>query len=117
MTVSGELDGPGSPESDLRQQTERELSRVVDRLGTMPLHRAATATDAAMQAAEILVVEGRRLGVPIPDDALIPPLQPHGLAAMIAVLGRDCLDAARASRSADLCPVRDALVSLRRSLP
>lgn len=111
-------DATGQPtDADVSADCARELSRVVDRLGSMPLNRAGTATDTVMAIAEVLLAEGRRLGVPVPDDAALVPVQPQGLAALIAVLGRDCLEAARASRDADLGPVRDALVSLRRALP
>lgn len=98
-------------------EVERELSRVVDRLTSMPLSRAASAADDCRLAAELIAARTRALGAPIPDDAALPTLGPSGLGAMIAVLGRDYLDAARASSEPDLDPVLDALVALRRALP
>lgn len=100
---------------DLRADTERELQRVVDRLTTMPLARAESASVDVHRCAEVLVAQGRALEVPIPADASLPFLGPQGLGPLIAVLGRDCLDAARAP--SDLEQVLDALVRLRRALP
>jgi len=100
---------------DLRHETERELNRVVDRLNSMALPKADSAREDVQECAEALVAEGRRLGVPIPPDAVLPDLAAQGFGAMIAVLGRDCLAAAR--EDATLAPVHSALVALRRALP
>jgi hypothetical protein len=96
---------------------ERELTRVVDRLTTMPLTRAATAREPVRAAAEQLVSLTRRLGGDVPTEAPLPDLAPHALGSLIAVLGRDLLDAARESSQPDLEPALDTLVALRRSLP
>jgi hypothetical protein len=98
-------------------ELERELDRVVDRLTTMPLSKAGQATQPCREAAEVLVAQTRTLTAEIPVDAVVPDLGPQGLGAMIAVLGHDYLDAARASSEPDLDPVLDALVALRRALP
>lgn len=100
---------------ELRVDTDRELRRVVDRLASMPLVRAEGAAPDVRDCAEALVVQGRLLGVPIPPDAALPDLQPQGFAALIAILGRDCL--AAAGRDGDLTAVLAALVTLRRALP
>lgn len=98
-----------------RHDVERELNRVVDRLGSMPLSRAEAAAPQVMSCADTLVQASRALGVPIPDDARVPEVGPTALGAMIAVLGRDALEAARAP--SDLSALLDALTALRRSLP
>lgn len=98
-----------------RDDVERELERVVDRLNSMPLTKVALAAAEVQSCAETLVQEGRELGVPIPADAVLPALQPQGFGSMIAVLGDDCLRAA--ASDADLTGVLEALVALRRSLP
>lgn len=98
-----------------RDDVERELQRVVDRLNSMPLARVATASADVQACAEILVQRGRDLGVPIPAEAQLPSLEPQGFGSMIAVLGDDCLRAA--APDTDLTGVLDALVALRRSLP
>ncbi len=109
-------DVPNSaPAEQLRDATERELRRVVDRLMSMPLARAAAAADDVRACADVLVLEGRRLGVPVPASATVPVLAPQGFGPLIAVLGSDCL--AAAGPRDDLQPVLDALVQLRRSLP
>lgn len=99
------------------QEVERELGRVVDRLTSMPLNRAATATDDCQRAAEEILEQTRRIDPAIPADARLPRLQPQGLGAMLAVVGNDWLNAARASSDPDVDPVLDALVRLRRALP
>lgn len=101
---------------DLRE-LERELTRVVDRLNSMPLARAEGAAAGCRDAALVLVEQTKLLTDEIPADAALPSLGPQGLGAMLAVLGKDYLDAARASTQRDVSPVVDALASLRRSLP
>ena len=98
-----------------REECERELRRVVDRLNSMPLTRAASASADVRRCAVTLVELGRTWGVPVPADAILPDLEPQGLGSMIAVLARDCLDAA--GRDTDLQPMLTALVALRRALP
>ena len=104
-------------QSDSVHEIELELRRVVDRLNSMPLDRAATATADCQRTAEILLAQTRLLTDDIPADAQIPTLGPSGLGALIAVLGRDYLNAARTADAKDLTPVLDALVALRRALP
>jgi hypothetical protein len=99
------------------EDVERELTRVVDRLTTMPLARAATAREPVQAAAEQFVHLTRRLGGGVPADATLPDLAPQGLGALIAVLGRDLLDAAQENAQPDLDAALDVLVALRRSLP
>lgn len=98
-----------------REECERELRRIVDRLNSMPLTRAATAATEVHQSAAELVRLGRLWGVPMPAEATLPTLEPQGFGSMLAVLGRDCLDAAGADT--DLAPLLATLVSLRRALP
>ncbi len=99
------------------EAVDRELQRVVDRLNSMPLAKAATASDDVRVAAEVLLEQLRRLDPAVPPDATLPDLGPQGLGAMIAVLGQDWQDAARASSDPDTGTVLDALVELRRALP
>lgn len=96
---------------------ERELDRVVDRLMSMPLAKASTATPDVMAAAEALLDHCRQLDPEVPADATLPSLAPQGLGPLIAVLGTDWLAAARTSPAPDSEAVLDVLVRLRRSLP
>ncbi len=98
-------------------EVERELGRIVDRLNSMPLTRVAASADAVHDTAQFLVAQTRLLSDSIPPDAALPRLAPQGLGAMIGVLGRDYVEAARASSEPDLDPVLNALVELRRALP
>ena len=97
-------------------EVERELQRVVDRLTSMPLAKAVQSQQACLTAGEVLLRETRRIDPDVPD-APLPTLGPQGLGAMIAVLGRDYLAAARHHEAVDDAPVVEALVALRRSLP
>lgn len=101
---------------DLRE-LESELTRVVDRLTSMPLARAERATEDCRRAALVIVDQTRALSDEIPADAVLPDLGPQGLGAMLAVLGNDYLDAVRRVPHADVSVVTAALVSLRRALP
>lgn len=113
MTASDSSDlAPAGPR---RSDVERELHRVVDRLMSMPLTRAASAAEDVRVCAESLVLEGRRLGIPVPASATVPALDAQGFGPMIAVLGTDCLEAA--GPQDDLRDMLDALVRLRRALP
>lgn len=96
---------------------ERELGRVVDRLTSMPLAKAAGAAADCRRAALEIVEQTRILTDEIPPDATVPELGPQGLGAMLAVLGTDYLDAARRTPHADVSAVTAALVDLRRALP
>ena len=104
-------------DSDDLRELERELHRVVDRLISMPLTRAAgTAADCRRAALEI-VEQTRILTDEIPAGAAVPELGPQGLGAMLAVLGTDYLEAARRTPHPDVSVVTAALVDLRRALP
>ena len=98
-------------------EVERELERIVDRLNSMPLAKAGTASDDVHTTATLLLQQTRRISGSVPPAVELPRLAPQGLGAMLAVTGRDYLDAARASSDPDVSPVLDALVSLRRALP
>ena len=105
-----------SQPEDLRE-LERELDRVVDRLSSMPLTRAQGTTADCRRAALVIVEQTRALTDEIPADAVLPDLGPHGLGALLSVLGSDYLAAARRSPGADVTAVIAALVELRRALP
>jgi hypothetical protein len=102
---------------DGEDEVKRELQRVVDRLSSLPLAKTELAADDTMVAAQVLVDQTRLLTGEVPAEAQPPRLGSHGLGAMLAVLGREYLHAARASRDSDPAPVLDALVTLRRALP
>ena len=96
---------------------DTELERVVDRLNGMPLYRAATATDACYEMSEERLSRTRELDSTVPADAALPRLEPHGLGALLGVIGRDYAQAAKAAPLSDVRPVTDRLIELRRSLP
>ena len=98
-------------------EVERELDRVVDRLTSMPLARAAASTPDVERAAATLLALTRAIHPDVPANAALPHLAPSGLGAMIGVLGHDWLRAAAADPEADADAVLDALVDLRRRLP
>lgn len=95
---------------------EVELRRVVDRLDTMPLPRAESAAAGCRATAQFIVDRTRALSDEIPDGARVPAIGAHGLGSMLAVVGRDYLTAVSSQPGADITPVLDALVALRRAL-
>lgn len=103
-------------DDDLRV-LDTELTRVVDRLNAMPLARAATAWETCYAAAELILDSTRALTDDIPSGAVLPRLAPQGLGSLIAVLGHDYGEAAKAAPPADVSPVVGRLIDLRRSLP
>lgn len=106
-------------------ELETELRRIVDRLTSMPLARATSVAESCRELGEFLVAQTRLLTDEIPETARVPSLRPQGLGAMIAVLGRDYLAAARAAVDAgpdadgdvDVTVVLQRLTNMRRSLP
>lgn len=103
-------------EDELRS-LDVELDRVVDRLNSMPLARAAAVSVECYALAENLLAGIRELTDHIPSGAQLPDLGAQGLGSLIAVLGHDYLDAAKAAPRSDVRPVVDGLIGLRRSLP
>jgi hypothetical protein len=96
---------------------ETELRRIVDRLTSIPLSRAESVAAPCRELGEFLVAQTRTLIDDIPVDATVPALGPQGLGAMIAVLGRDYLEAAKTADDPDIQPVLERLTAMRRSLP
>jgi len=98
-----------------KAEVEREIRRICDRLGTIRLDRLDSVAHDCRGTARLLVEHTRRCDPTIPSDAQVPALATNGLAAMIALLGRDYLDVA--DRDPDIAIVLDHLVRLRRALP
>lgn len=107
-------------DDDRFRDIEVELKRVADRLNSMPLARAGSAAPSCRAVAEVVVARTRELTDDIPPDATLPDLGPQGLGALLTVVGRDFLAAARGSRGdvdEGLQQVLEALIELRRALP
>ena len=103
-------------EEELRE-LELELTRVVDRLNSMPLARVGSAGEECYAVAGLILAETRQLTYGIPADARLPRLDPQGFCALIAVVGEDYEKAVKAAPLSDVSPVLDRLIELRRSLP
>ncbi len=99
------------------QDVQVELDRVVDRLDTMPIGRAESASGACFDAAALIVARTRELGHDVPTDAVLPRLGPQALGSMLAVLGRDYAQAASRVPGTDVTEVLEILTALRRGLP
>jgi hypothetical protein len=95
---------------------EVELHRVTDRLNSMPISRAETVVNQCHAIAELIVDGTRVLTDELPSDAVVPIVGVSALGSQLAVVGADFVQAARTT-GADVGPVLDALIDLRRSLP
>jgi len=102
---------------DELRSLDLELDRVVDRLNSMPLSRAASASAECHALADAMLARTRGLADEIPSRATLPYLDAQGLGSLIAVIGQDYLNAAKAAPQSDVRPVVDGLIELRRSLP
>lgn len=96
---------------------ETELRRVVDRLTSMPLAKAEQSLDMTHHAAALILEQTRLIDPMIPAGATVPRVSVSAAGAQLAVLGNDYLEAVRGMPNAQVTPVLDELVSLRRSLP
>lgn len=103
-------------EQDLRD-LDTELTRVVDRLNSMPLTRAVATSNDCYAVTELMLELTRSLTDQIPVDATLPRLEAHGLGSLTAVVGRDYEEAVKAAPQSVVRPVVDRLIELRRSLP
>ncbi len=99
----------------VREDVERELRRVVDRLTTIAVNRLPDCAPACFATAGVLVAHTRAVDPDVPPDAVVPVLAPQGLGSMIAVLGRDYLAVVDDDPAAE--EVLASLVGLRRALP
>ena len=100
-------------------EVQRELTRTVDRLTSMPLNRLPAHAARSHACCEFILAQTRAIDPEQPSDPRLPLLEPSGLGWQLAVIGGDFLDAARASRTpvdSECQRVRDALVELRREL-
>jgi len=94
----------------VREDIARELERIVDRLGSMPLTRAIGCEEVVHStAAAIVDLTGEH------PSAALPHLQVHALGSMVAVVGRDYLNIPENDERDQ--QVLDLLIALRRALP
>jgi len=95
---------------EIRDDLARELQRVVDRLGSMPLTRANGCEEVVHStAAAIVDLSGEH------PSAALPHLQVHALGSLVAVVGRDYLNIPENDERDQ--QVLDLLIALRRALP
>ncbi|MEI8260528.1 MAG: hypothetical protein WCG77_03375 [Actinomycetes bacterium] len=94
----------------VREDIARELERIVDRLGSMPLTRAIGCEEVVHStAAAIVDLTGEH------PSAALPHLQVHALGSLVAVVGRDYLNIPENDERDQ--QVLDLLIALRRALP
>ena len=97
-----------------REQLERELERLANRLETMPASRIhEDVIDRVHATAEQIVAltQGRDR----PDTAVLPRVEASALAAQLTVVVRDYWETTTAA--SDDAAVAQYLIDLRRSLP
>jgi hypothetical protein len=92
---------------------DRELTRIVDRLRTMPLTRLEAIQPQVHDLARTLVALARDFGDPAP--APLPEFSARASADVVLVLGRDVR--ACATTDAQLAAAAACLTEARRALP
>lgn len=97
-----------------REQLERELERLANRLETMPASRIdQDVIDRVHATAERIVALTQ--GTNRPDTAILPRVEASALAAQLTVVVRDYQETTTAA--SDDATVAQYLIDLRRSLP
>ena len=97
-----------------REQLERELERLANRLETMPASRIdRDVIDRVHVTAEQIVALTQ--GTDRPDTAVLPPVEASALAAQLTVVVRDYWETTTAA--SDDAAVAQFLIDLGRSLP
>ena len=97
-----------------REQLERELERLANRLETMPASRIdRDVIDRVHATAEQIVALAH--GTDRPDTAVLPRVEASALAAQLTVVVRDYWETTTAA--SDDAAVAQYLIDLRRSLP
>ena len=98
-----------------REQLERELERLANRLETMPASRIdRDVIDRVHATAEQIVALTQ--GTDRPDTVVLPPVEASALAAQLTVVVRDYWETTTAAASDDAA-VAQYLIDLGRSLP
>ncbi|MGA0184499.1 MAG: hypothetical protein ACO3LL_07160 [Candidatus Nanopelagicales bacterium] len=97
-----------------REQLERELERLANRLETMPASRIdQDVIDRVHATAQRIVALTQ--GTNRPDTAILPRVEASALAAQLTVVVRDYQETTTAA--SDDAAVAQYLIDLRRSLP
>ena len=97
-----------------REQLERELERLANRLETMPASRIdRDVIDRVHATAEQIVALTQ--GTDRPDTVVLPPVEASALAAQLTVVVRDYWETTTAA--SDDAAVAQYLIDLRKSLP
>ena len=97
-----------------REQLERELERLANRLETMPASRIdRDVIDRVHATAEQIVALTQ--GTDRPDTVVLPPVEASALAAQLTVVVRDYWETTTAA--SDDAAVAQYLIGLGRSLP
>lgn len=97
-----------------REQLERELEHLANRLETMPASRIhEDVIDRVHATAQQIVALTQ--GTDRPDTAILPRVEASALAAQLIVVVRDYRETATAA--SDDAAVAQYLIDLRRSLP
>ena len=97
-----------------REQLERELERLANRLETMPASRIdRDVIDRVHATAEQIVALTQ--GTDRPDTVVLPPVEASALAAQLTVVVRDYWETTTAA--SDDAAVAQYLIDLGRSLP
>ena len=101
-------------DSEIGEEYERELARVVERVRTMPLTKLATCSDDVFALCCALADLSQAAGSGLAGSRALPRLGDHGLPDQLRVLG---MELAATGENAQITRGLELLVDMRKALP
>ena len=101
-------------ESEISEEYERELARVVERVRTMPLTKLSTCSDDVFALCCALADLSQAAGSGLAGSQALPRLGDHGLPDQLRVLG---MELAATGENAQISRGHELLVDMRKALP
>jgi hypothetical protein len=101
-------------DSEIGEEYERELARVVERVRTMPLTKLATCSDDVFALCCALADLSQAAGSGLAGSRALPRLGDHGLPDQLQVLG---MELAATGENTQIARGLELLVDMRKALP
>jgi len=101
-------------ESEMSEEYERELARVVERVRTMPLTKLSTCSDDVFALCCALADLAQAAGSGLAGSQALPRLGDHGLPDQLRVMG---MELAATGETTQIALGLELLVDMRKALP